>query len=268
MVRAREVLTLTAVLTACAGPAARGQVGPSADDPRGRLHVYEVAPEQVRQAADTGYVEVSGTGTASVTPDEAVVAFAMETRATSAAEAASANADAMDRVLRAVRGGGFQGLELATFGYSLQPEYAANGNQRTREIVAYVARNHVRATITDVGAVGRLIDAAIGAGANRVASLAFTASDTEEAEAEALAAAVRSARAQAEVIARALGRSLGAPIIVNGGAQRPPTPRPDMALRGMVFEAAQAAPTPIEVEDQTVTAFVTIRFALGPELGG
>ena len=40
-----------------------------------------------------------------------------------------------------------------------------------------------------------------------------------------------------------------------------------MALRGMVLEA-QAAPTPIEVEDQTVTAFVTIRFALGPELGG
>ena len=30
---------------------------------------------------------------------------------------------------------------------------------------------------------------------------------------------------------------------------------------------AQAAPTPIEAGDQSVTATVTIRFALGPELG-
>ena len=267
MRRSMEVTVLTAALTACGGPPAGGQVGPSAEDPRGRLHVYEVAPEQVQQMPDTGHVEVSGTGTVMVTPDEAVVGFAMETRATSAAEAASANADAMERVLNGVRSAGFEGLELATYGYSLQPEYASNANsQRSREIVAYVARNNVRATISDVDAVGRLIDAAIGAGANRVASISFGASDTEEAEAEALAEAVRNARAQAEVIAQTLGRRLGPPLVVSGGAQRP-MPTGD-TLRRFSMAEAQAAPTPIEVEDQTVTAFVTIRFALGPELGG
>lgn len=264
--RARQVLGLAAVLTACAGPPAGGQVGPSGDDPRARLHIYEVAAEQVQQAADTGFIEVGGTGSVTVAPDQAMVAFAMETRATSAAEAASQNADAMDRVLRAVRDAGFEGLELETFGYSLQPEYAASNNQRTREIVAYTAHNNVRATISDVDAVGRLIDAAIGAGANRVANIAFTASDTEEAEGEALAMAVRNARAQATVIAEALGRRLGPPLVVYGGAQRPIPLRSDMPMR-TAFEA-QVAPTPIEVGDQTVSASVTVRFALGPELGG
>jgi hypothetical protein len=267
MKRAHEIVGLVAALTACAGPPAGGQVGPSADDPRAGLHVYEVAPEQAQAALDTGFVEVSGSGLVMVSPDRAVVSFAMETRAASAAGAASANADAMDRVLGAVRGANLPGLELSTFGYTLQPEYSNVSNQRTREIVAYIVYNNVRATSSDVDAVGRLIDVAIGAGANRVADISFSASDTGEAEREALALAVRDARAQAEVIAQTLGRRLGAPIAVHGGAQRPMPMRSDMQLRGVAFEA-RAAPTPIEAGEQSVTASVTIRFALGPELEG
>jgi uncharacterized protein YggE len=153
------------------------------------------------------------------------------------------------------------GLELSTFGYSLQPEYATDPS-RVRTIAAYSVNNNVGATITDVDAVGRLIDVAIGAGANRVSSITFSASDTEQARALALAEAVRSARAEAQVIAESLGYRLGAPLEIHGGAQRP-TPRPmaDFAMRAM-----QAAPTPIEAGDQAVTANVTIRFALGREM--
>jgi uncharacterized protein YggE len=35
-----------------------------------------------------------------------------------------------------------------------------------------------------------------------------------------------------------------------------------------MMRAAEAVPTPIEASDQTVTASVTIRFALGPSTGG
>jgi uncharacterized protein YggE len=116
-----------------------------------------------------------------------------------------------------------------------------------------------------VDAVGRLIDLAIGAGANRVVNIAFSASDTDDARAQAMAEAVRSARAEAEVMARALGYGLGAPLEVRGGAQRPgPVP---MSF-GAEAMRVQAAPTPIEAGDQLVTANVSIRFALGPALTG
>lgn len=229
----------------------------------GRLYTYEVPAERLAQAQEAGFIEVSGTGSVSVSPDRAMVTFAMETRASDANGAATSNADAMDAVLRAVRGAGFTGLELETFGYALNPEYRTT-NQRTREIVAYTAINNVRATISDVDAVGRVIDVAIGAGANRVASIAFAASDTEDARTEALAAAVSAARGQAAVIAEALGYELGAPLEVRGGAQRPG----GLMLYSARTMEAQAAPTPIEAGDQTVTASVTIRFALGPRLGG
>jgi uncharacterized protein YggE len=229
-------------------------------------NIYEIAPEQILQSQEaTAFIEVSGTATISVPTDQAQVSFAMETRAETAEEAAATNAEAMDRVLAALRGGGLPGLELATFGYSLQPQYATDP-ARVRTIVAYVANNNVGATITDVDAVGRLIDVAIRAGANRVASITFSASDTGPARAQALSEAVGNARAEAEVIAESLGYRLGAPLEIRGGAQRP-VPRP-MAFAEVSARAMQAVPTPIEAGDQTVNASVTIRFALGQALTG
>jgi uncharacterized protein len=190
------------------------------------------------------------------------VSFAMETRAATAGEAAQANADAMTSVLDAVRDAGLPGLVLRTFGYALNPEYSVANNQRTREIVAYTAHNNVRATVEDVEAVGRLIDSAIAAGANRVAQISFFTADTEDAHREALAMAVRDAHDEAAVIAESLGYRLGPPLEVNGGGNRAFIPQAES------LSLSRAATTPIEAGDQTVSAGVSIRFALGRELGG
>jgi uncharacterized protein YggE len=224
-------------------------------------NIYEVMPEQVidQQApATTPFIEVSGTAVVEVPADRAVVSFAVETRAGAAAEASAANATAMSRVLAALRGAGLPGLDLETFGYSLQPQYATDPT-RVRSIAGYAAFNNVRATISDVNQVGRLIDVAIGAGANQVASISFAAANPEPARGTALADAVRNARAQAEVIARELGFELGPPIEIRGGADRP-MPRMMEAMR------VQADATPIEAGDQAVSANVTVRFALGRAL--
>lgn len=271
MSRMLEVTTLTVALAACAGPPAGGQTAPADPGSLGRLHVYEVPSERIgrasQEAPGPGWIQVDGNGSVDVSPDRASVAFAVEARAADAAPAAQANADAMAAVLRALRAASLEGLELETFGYSLRPEYAASNNQRTREIVAYIAVNNVRATIEDIDAVGRVIDVAIGAGANRVAGISFFASDTDAARDQAMAAAVRDATTEARVIAETLGYTLGPPLEINGGAQRPvPVAWAGETLQR--FQAAQAAPTPIEAGDQTVTASVSIKFALGPEVGG
>lgn len=270
MTRLGQTAAFAAVLTACAGPPASGQATPVNDGGLERIHMYEVPAgssgvDGAAQSEEAGWIQVSGSGSVQVEPDRARVSFAMETRAETADQAASTNANAMDAVLRAIRAGAFEGLVLQTFGYSLQPEYATNNNRRSREIVAYTALNNVSATIDDVDAVGRAIDIAIGAGANRVSSISFFASNTEAARAEALSEAVRNAREQAQVIAESLGYRLGRPLEINGGGQ---TPRPTTFGVVMSRATVQGATTPIEAGEQTVTANVSIRFALGPELGG
>jgi uncharacterized protein YggE len=266
MKRARPHLTFCFALAACASPGVQSPAGAATPLERVSPNIYEVAPEQVAAAQAPSpqqpFIEVVGTASVEVPADEAQVAFAMETRATDASDASAANAAAMARVFAALRAGGFQDLVLETFGYSLQPQYATD-DTRVRSIVGYVAFNNVRATIGNVEDVGRLIDVAVAAGANRVASIAFAASDTEAARRQALAAAVANARAQAQAIAAALGYELGPPLEIHGGAQRPAPIPVAYEARPMM---AQAAPTPIEAGAQTVDASVTIRFALGPEV--
>ena len=267
-----RLLPALLALAACGGRTAVAQSPAPPEDGLARPYIYDVAPEQVSPQEAPPFLEVSGSATVKVAPDRALASFAVESQAKTATEAAGANADAMDAVVRALGGAGIRGMRVETFGYSLRPDYAypttpAEG-ERTRVIAGYTALNNVRVTMEDVEAVGRVIDLAIGAGTNRVSSLAFEASDTEAARREALTQAVRQATLEAEAIAAALGRMLGDPLEVRGGAQAP-TPRVQMDAMRVAFEAAQArAETPIEAGEQSVQANVTIKFSLGGRVGG
>ncbi len=260
----RQYFTLAFALAACAGPGVQGQAGAPPPVERVAPNIYELSPEQIAvaqqaSAQEAPFIEVNGQATVELPADRAEISFAVETRGREAQAASAANANQMSRIYAALRGGNFSGLQLETFGYSLQPEYSMN-EQRVRSIIGYVAHNTVRATVSNVQDVGRLIDVAVGAGANRVASIQFSASNTEAARLQAIAEAVRNARTQAEAIAGALGYTLGGPLEIRGGAQRPPP-----IMLDAVRMQAQAAPTPIEAGSQTVDANVTVRFAIGSE---
>jgi len=200
----------------------------------------------------------SGTGEAQAQPDRATILFAVETRSTTAAEAASENARRQTAVLQALRAKGLTADQLATLGYSVQPDYKYENNEQ--RVVGYVARNTVRAEVSKLEQTGSLIDAALQAGANSVSGLRFFSSKYEDARRSALAASVAKARADAEVMAKAAGGSLGALLeLTYGGA---PTPMPYERTDMMAMRASQgAAPeTPISPGDQTVTVTVSARW--------
>jgi uncharacterized protein len=77
--------------------------------------------------------------------------------------------------------------------------------------------NQVMVRLDDMELVGRVVDAAVGAGANRVTGISFELSDPRTAYHEALRLAVARARAEAEVLADALGEPLGAVMQVSTG---------------------------------------------------
>lgn len=258
------VLLLAGVVAACGGRPAVAQPAPP-DAGGAHAYLYEVSPEQAAglAAQERPFIEVTGNASVTVAPDRVAASFAVETRAPTAAEAASGNAELMDRVVRALRATAVQGLEIETFGYTLRPEYRyVEGEPARGQVIdGYTALNNIRVRAADVSAAGRLLDTAIQAGANRVSSLAFEASDTEAARREALAEAVRGATMQARAMAEALGHTLGTPLEVRGGAESPyPRGVADVMFRA---EATMARATPIEAGDLTVSATVTVRFALG-----
>lgn len=207
---------------------------------------------------DEGTLQVSGQAQVEVPADRTVISFAVETEAPSADEAARKNASQMDAVFRALRGLGVQGLKLETYGYSLSPQYRRpTGQEPSIPVISgYRATNQVRATFDGTAEAGPVLDAGIGAGANRVVNLSFQASDTREARLRALEMAVASAREEARTIANAMDLRLGPALEIRGGASAEgPRPLP------VAYRMAEAAPpTPMEAGGQTVSANVTITF--------
>lgn len=226
--------------------------------PAAAQHAVPPPPAAVQQEPP-GTIQVTGQAFQSVPADRVQISFAVETEAPTAGAATTANAAQMEAVVRTVRALEIDGLELETFGYSLRPEYeVSRDGSGTRRISGYRAQNTLGVRVNDVDATGRILDAAIEAGANRVANISFEASDTRGERLDALRQAVVNAREQATAIAEAMGVTLGRILEIQGGAN---APNPG-SLGGLMFRAAAESTTPVEAGDQMVSASVTVTFAI------
>ncbi|MGH7445199.1 MAG: SIMPL domain-containing protein [Longimicrobiales bacterium] len=212
-------------------------------------------------------ISVSAQATVEREPDRAIVMLAVESQAETAEAAASANADLMTRVLAAVRKAGVPERQIRTVNYDLQPVYSQPDPREPRpaneawepRIVAYRAHNMVRVEIDGVANVGGVIDAALGAGANRVDGVHFDLQDRESAENDALQEAVEQARSKANAAAQAAGQQLGQPLSINVGSYGRPMPTP--MYRAEAMDMAQSA-TPIQGGTLEIAASVTITYEL------
>lgn len=209
-------------------------------------------------------VHVQATATVEREPDRAVVLLAVESTGATARAASQANATRMDAVIAAIKRAGIPENSIRTVSYDLQPQYARpdreNPNAEPR-IVGYRAMNMVQVTIDDVARTGPVIDAAIQAGANRVAALNFELKDPESARREALRLAVARARADAAAIAEAAGQGLGPPLTINTSEWQP-MPKYGRVMDMARSEMAQVAPTPVEAGTLSVSAMVMITYRL------
>jgi uncharacterized protein len=201
-------------------------------------------------------VVTTATGEATVIPDRATITFAVETRAATAAIAATENARRQRAVIDAIHAKGIAAADVKSAGYSVTTDDRYDSGQR--KVVGYIARNSVLVDVSKVDQIGGLIDAALSAGANLVSGLRFYSSKFEEVRRVALEQAVMKARADAEVMAKAAGGSLGNALeIVTNDAG---SPRPVMYEAAMQMRASAGPETPIAVGEEKVSVTVTIRW--------
>jgi len=209
-------------------------------------------------------IATSGSGEAKVTPDRAAVMVNVQTRAATAAAAASDNARRTTAVLDALGKLGLPKSQLSTEGYTVYPETRYDQNGQSPRVTGCVVTNTVRAETHRPEQAGAIVDAALGAGANMINGLSFYASSIDAPRREAIADAVASARADAEAMARAAGGSLGTLIeLSTQGPTVPPRPRYDMSAMSRKAEVA-AVPTPVNPGEQTINVYVSARWLFVP----
>ncbi|MEO8289893.1 MAG: SIMPL domain-containing protein [Gaiellaceae bacterium] len=197
-------------------------------------------------------ITVVGTGSVDVVPDLADWSFGVRSQAATASAALSANADAMRSILAALRGAGIAKDDLRTEQVSLYPETTDDG----RTVTGYTASSNVTATVRNLGDAGKVVDAAVNAGANDIYGPNLHPADTDAQYKQAVDDAFDDARARAQAIAAKAGVSLGEPVAIVEGGGITPGPLYDRAL------AATDEMAPIEPGKQQVTASLTVTFAI------
>jgi hypothetical protein len=214
-------------------------------------------------AAPSG-ITVQGTGEVQVRPDIARLNLGVQTQNTDSQKASQENARLSDAIIKAVRALGVAERDVQTSGYSINPQFDYQPNRSPR-LTGYQVSNMVLVTVRKIGDTGRVIDAAVKAGANLAGGINFDLNDADKAKAEeeAMTRAVTEADRKAKVIARAanIPTLMLASITENaGGYVRP------MFREVAMARVADAAPTPVQPGEQTISASVTARytFAVSP----
>jgi uncharacterized protein len=211
-------------------------------------------------------ISVNGSAEVAVTPDRAVVRLGVQAESSAAAASQQEVNRVMREIVEAVKAKKIPERAIRTEDLSLFPVYdtaqaARPGRQPEQRIVAYRASNVVSVELTDLAAVGGVVDAGIAAGANQVQGITFGLRDDASVRAAALRAAVADARAQAETVAAALGMRLDgvSEVSVSGGGGGPPVP-----LRRVLA----VADTVVQPGEVSVSANVSAKYFLAPTEGG
>lgn len=165
-----------------------------------------IAPLQSVSAMEGPGLSVQGAGQAKLAPDQAGLSLSVITDGRSAQEVQSENARKMQAVTEAVKALGVEERYIRTSNISMQPQYEYKNGER--KLKGYTAANTLRVEVKDLAKLGRIIDRALNAGANKVDSLEFGLQAPERLEQMALKNAVADARSKAEVIAGALGKRI------------------------------------------------------------
>ena len=201
---------------------------------------------------------MNGVGSAQIAPDMAEITLGVITEAKDAAKAHSDNAAQAARVQAAIKALGVAERDIQTTRYDFSPIYDVKDNGRS-VTTGYTVTNAVVVKVRNLANVGKVIDAALANGANRVDSLEFSASDPSAAKDAALADAARDARSKADAVARALGVRIVRILNVYADAQSP-APRNFMPM--MMAKEAYDAATPISAGELSFEASVNISYVI------
>jgi uncharacterized protein YggE len=204
-------------------------------------------------------ITMTGEGEVKAMPDEAVISAGAVTEAKTASEAVAANSEIMTRVFDALDKLGVTKSQIATNGFSLEPQYPPINDKdaEPRLIVGYSVSNSISVTTNDVAKAGEILDALIDAGANQSAGVNFDIKDPQPLLKQARALAGADALQRAETYAKSVGAVLGPVRTIREGYGGPRA-----AGVEAVIVTAQRQATPISAGEQSVSASVTISWAI------
>jgi uncharacterized protein len=199
-------------------------------------------------------ITVTGTGTVIGTPNQLVMSMGVQVNGGSVSTALDAANQVIGQITAALSAQGVAASDIQTSGLSIYPNYQSGSPVP----VSYQVSESLTATLNDVGAAGRQIEAAVRAGGNAVTvdGVSLNLTDDGPLLAAARASAMRDARTKAEQFAQAAGEPLGQVLSITPVASSgPPVFAPNEAA------SSGTAAVPISPGSQQVSVSVTVVYS-------
>jgi uncharacterized protein len=150
--------------------------------------------------------------------------------------------------------------KLQTTGINLNPQYDYNNGKQT--LTGYQATNTVSFRVPTEQA-GMIMDSAVKAGASRIDSVSFAATEEAIAAAQkvALRKATKNAQEQGAAVLDALGLNPKEVVSIQLNGANVPAPMPYPMAMAKQVRSADSASTPVEGGEQSVDASVTLQIS-------
>lgn len=212
-----------------------------------------------------GTISVSGTGTANVAPDLAIVSLGVVREAKTAREALDANNKAMSAVLASMQDKGIAEKDLQTSNFNIQPRYhypkrKANGEQPAPKITGYIVSNNLTVRIRDLSQAGEILDLVVTLGVNSGGNIQFTNDNKEAILKLARIKAVEDALDKAQTLTSTAGVGLGRITNISENSNQPrPVP---IARAARTFAAQEDAAVPIASGENSYRVNVQISWEI------
>lgn len=155
-----------------------------------------------------GYITASVEKTKEVEPNKASITFTKENSAKSVQVASAENKAAiakMNEELTKLKNSGKK-LDVITGSYYVRPNYSYKSEKRN--IIDYTVTNSITVKTSDIESLGKIIDAVLSAGADRVSALNFTYESTGNNCNDLIWQATQETRNMAKTAANAAGHEI------------------------------------------------------------
>lgn len=163
----------------------------------------------------TRTLTVTGTAEISVAPDICYMSFTVETRDKSAVKAYTQNNEIMTHVNSAVKSLGIETKDLSTSQFSITPQYYWQEKPSKQVFDGYLVYNTLNVKVRDLAKVGKVLDAAVNAGATTVGGVTFTVENPKKYNVELREQAIKAAYTKAKQMADLTGVKLLKPLTIS-----------------------------------------------------
>lgn len=211
-------------------------------------------------------LSVSGAATAKAQPNKVQLAFAVDTVKDTAKAALDVNAGTTNAVLDALEAAGVKRNETSTSDFNINPVYEYSPRGNVQNLTGYTVTNSILVSSYNLNDTSKWIDAAVGAGANRINGVNFQLSDEKAAELRdsLIVSAIRDARNKADLAADATGTKVTGvkSLAINDFVHYPSPYAYSSEARFGVIDGS-----PIIAASQDVSASVNVVYLLGYSRG-